>query len=142
MERFEKFKDFNNPFAVQSPEGLSAKDAHSLFVPVFTDFPQLLTPGHTFLHGPRGSGKSMMFRYLLPDCQFIEHKDCKLKDLPFFAIWIRIKDANLALEELKLLDGKHGSASLNEHFMVMYISEIVLNTIQGTIPHNNFNLIT
>ena len=140
MERFEKFKDLNNPFAVQSPEGLSAEDAHSLFVPVFTDFPQLLTPGHTFLHGPRGSGKSMMFRNLQPDCQIIEHNNCKLKNLTFFSVWIRVKDANFALEDLKLLDGKHGSVFLNEHFMVMYISEIMLNTVQENIPHSNFSL--
>ena len=135
-----RFKDLNNPFAVQSPEDLSAEDAHSLFVSVFTEFPQLLTPGHTFLHGPRGSGKSMMFRYLLPDCQFIANKNFRLDDLPFFAIWIRVKDANFAIADLERLEEKHASAILNEHFMVMYISEIVLDTVQRAISHGSFKL--
>ena len=64
-----KFKELGNPFAVQSPEDMDATDAVSLFVDVFPDFHKILREGHAFLHGPRGSGKSMMFRFLCADCQ-------------------------------------------------------------------------
>ena len=57
-----------NPFTVKTPEGLAAAEAASLFVDVFTDFYKIRDPGHAMLNGPRGSGKSMMFRYLEPDC--------------------------------------------------------------------------
>ena len=56
-----------NPFEVNTPEGISAQDAYDLFVDVFTDFYQVPKIGHTFLNGSRGSGKSMMFRYMMPD---------------------------------------------------------------------------
>ena len=41
-----------NPFAVQTPEGLSARDVVSLFVDVFADFQLVRNQGHTFLNGP------------------------------------------------------------------------------------------
>ena len=63
-----------NPFSVQTPEDISAKEAYDLFVDVFTDFYQIPNQGHTFVHGPRGSGKSMMFRYMMPDCQALKNK--------------------------------------------------------------------
>ena len=44
--------DLRNPFAVQTPEDLSADDIVSLFVDVFNDFYNILKPGHTFLPGP------------------------------------------------------------------------------------------
>ena len=65
-------ESFDNPFTVTSPENMSAEDTFSLFVDVFSDFPKVPDPGHMFLHGPRGSGKSMMFRYLKPDCQCLK----------------------------------------------------------------------
>ncbi len=77
--------DGGNPFAVQTPEDISAKDVESLFVDVFTDFHNIPKLGHTFLHGPRGSGKSMMFRYLEPDCQCLTLKKA-VNELPFFAV--------------------------------------------------------
>lgn len=112
------FKDFDNPFTVQSPEDMSAEDAKSLFVDVFTDFPKIPCEGHVFLHGPRGSGKSMMFRYLQPDCQKLV-KNCRLPELPFFSIWISLKNTDLKLTELLRLENQHANIILNEHFMTM-----------------------
>ena len=51
-----------NPFEIKTPEQNSAQDVVDLFVDVFPDFYQVLEKGHTFINGPRGSGKSMMFR--------------------------------------------------------------------------------
>ena len=69
-----------NPFAVQTPEDMAAKDVNELFVDVFTDFYQVPRQGHTFLNGPRGSGKSMMFRYMEPDCLSFPCKDGVMLD--------------------------------------------------------------
>lgn len=122
LERFE------NPFTVTSPEDMSAEDAHSLFVDVFTDFPKVCDPIHTFLHGPRGSGKSMMFRYLKPDCQRLANQ-CQLKDLRFFAIYFPIKSTYLRLGEFQRLEGKHADVVINEHFMTIHFAEIMLGSI-------------
>ena len=58
-----------NPFKITTPEDLTAEEAVKLFVDVFTDFYQITDPGHVLIKGPRGVGKSMMLRYLEPDCQ-------------------------------------------------------------------------
>ncbi len=110
-----------NPFSVQSPERIAAHDVLSLFVEDFADFHQIHRAGHTFLHGARGSGKSMIFRFLEPDCQILKKK-CPLNELDFFAFYIPIKEMEVKLTELIRLemDG-HGSLPLNEHLMTVNI---------------------
>ncbi|MCP9493375.1 MAG: hypothetical protein MSG64_02860 [Pyrinomonadaceae bacterium MAG19_C2-C3] len=119
----------NNPFAWQTPEEIKAEDVISLFVNVFTDFYNVPKPGHTFLNGPRGSGKSMMFRYLRPDCQLIAREKTPLRDHPFFAIYIPVKSTGLQITELERLDNKHAAALLNEHLMTMYIAAISFGSL-------------
>ena len=63
-----------NPFSVMSPEKLDADEAERLFVEVFSDFPQVETTGNAVIVGARGSGKSMMFRCLLPDVMMKRNK--------------------------------------------------------------------
>lgn len=111
----------SNPFAVQTPEAISANDVVFLFVNVFTEFYNILKPGHTFLHGPRGSGKSMMYRYMLPDCQMIENK-AGLKDLEYFAVYVPIKSTDLHLAELARLENKHANLLLNEHLLTINVA--------------------
>ena len=76
------------------------------------------------LNGPRGSGKSMMFRYLESDCQCIATKRA-LSQLDFFAILISIKNTELNLTELRTLAGRGANAILNEHFLTMYVASKV-----------------
>src|SRR5437016_4968329 len=106
--------ELNNPFTVQTPEGISAQDAISLFVNVFSDFPRVPYPEHCFLHGPRGSGKSMMFRFLQPDCQCL-HRGCPVKDLPFLGIYVPVKNTSLDLAEFGRMEKRQASVLLNEH---------------------------
>lgn len=111
--------DQQNPFTVQSPEDIPAGDVVSLFVDVFTDFHHIPYSGHTFLNGPRGSGKSMMFRYLEPDSQQAATTK-PLSDLPFFGVYIPMK--NTTLTEFKRLEGRQSEAVLGEHFLVVYVA--------------------
>src|ERR1700683_3073524 len=97
-----------NPFAVQTPEDIAAREVADLFVDVFTDFYHIPSIGHTFLHGPRGSGKSMMFRYLEPDCQQAK-LNRSLEQLPFYSVYVPIKNTDLKLTELARLDNKHAN---------------------------------
>ena len=83
-----------NPFEIKTPEQNSAQDVVDLFVNVFADFKQVLEKGHTFLNGPRGSGKSMMFRYIQPDCQKIVSQ-CSTSGLDYFSVYIPIKLTNI-----------------------------------------------
>lgn len=108
-----------NPFEIKTPEQNTAQDVVDLFVDVFADFKQVLEKGHTFLNGPRGSGKSMMFRYIMPDCQMIVHK-CKPIELDFFAAYIPIKLTNINIPDLDRLEN-HASTIFNEHLLATYI---------------------
>ena len=110
-----------NPFTVRTPEDLAAAEAAGLFVDVFTDFYKIRDRGHAMLNGPRGSGKSMMFRYLAPDCLCIAEQRSVTK-LDFFAVLVSIKNAELNLTELRTLSGKSFNAVLNEHFLVMFVA--------------------
>lgn len=118
----------DNPFAVQTPEGISAEDAFGLFVDVFTDFFQVINPGHTFLNGPRGSGKSMMFRYMLPDCQFLKLEGLPLSKHDYFAVYVPVKHTGLNTVDLRRIQ-KHANFLLNEHLLVTYIARKVFNSL-------------
>lgn len=72
-----------NPFSVKTPETLTAKDIATLFIDVFSDFPKVLEFNHTFIHGARGTGKSMMLRYLEPKVQLEAGKVTNYADLDF-----------------------------------------------------------
>jgi hypothetical protein len=121
METMNTHYEQTNPFQITTPEDLSADDAVRLFVDVFTDFPEIINIGHTFLMGPRGVGKSMMFRYLQADCQTLDKK-CNFTELPFLGIYIPIKNESFVKTELKRLEDRHASEIFNEHLMVSHIS--------------------
>jgi uncharacterized membrane protein YwzB len=53
-----------NPFAVYSPEDMSPEEFKSIFVKERTWLNALETPKDYFVHGSRGSGKSMLLNYL------------------------------------------------------------------------------
>ena len=113
---------------VTTPEDLAASEASQLFVDVFTDFYKIRDPGHAMLNGPRGSGKSMMFRVLQPDCQRIT-RNGKIRDLEFFAVLISLKNTQLNLTELRTISQKISNAILNEHFLTMYVTSKVFTYV-------------
>ena len=108
-----------NPFEIKTPEQNSAQDVVDLFVNVFADFKQVLEKGHTFLNGPRGSGKSMMFRYIQPDCQKIASQ-CSTHDLDYFSVYIPIKLTNINISDLERLE-EHAENIINEHLLSTYV---------------------
>jgi hypothetical protein len=135
-----------NPFEFQFPDDISPKDVIDLFVPVFGEYYNVPKSGHTFINGARGSGKSMMFRYMKPDCQVFVDSDGKilkrkrnLKKLDFFGIYIPIKKGQLNKTDIKL-NSKHGEALLNEHYMVLHFTIIIFNELIAAnfkeIPEN------
>jgi len=127
----------NNPFAVQTPEDISAENAHDLFVDVFSDFHQVPKPGHTFLHGPRGSGKSMMFRYMLPDCQLIDLKS-KINELNYFSLYVPIKKTDLNIIDLQKLEN-HAEYVLNEHLLVTYFAANIFEDLSKLVDLNSID---
>lgn len=118
----------NNPFTVHTPEDMEAQEVVRLFVPDFSDYHKIPLEGHAFLNGSRGSGKSMIFRFLEPDCQCIELNKT-VQELPFFSVYVPIKNTELKLTELARLEKKHANFVLNEHFMTTYIGAKIFSSI-------------
>lgn len=117
----------NNPFEIKTPESNSAEDILELFVDVFPDFWQVKEAGHTFLNGPRGSGKSMMFRYMMPDCQMLK-SSCKARDLDYFAVYVGIKQTNINNTDLERLSN-HATIIINEHLLSTFVIANVFGSI-------------
>lgn len=108
-----------NPFETKTPENNTADEIVELFVDVFTDFNKILESNHAFLNGPRGSGKSMMFRYMQPDCQMIVKKR-ESKDLDYFSLYIPIKLTSINVIDLERF-ANHANIIINEHLLVTHI---------------------
>ena len=117
-----------NPFTIISPEDLNAELANQLFVEVYSDFPQVKNAGHSMIVGARGSGKSMIFRCLLPDVLKLT-EDCTFSELEFISFHIPIKNTSLKITELAALDKHHASSMINEHFFVLNLLMQILNAL-------------
>ncbi len=131
--------DSANPFTIRSPEDIDAAEALELFVDVFTDFHKVRDRGHTMLNGPRGCGKSMMFRFLEPDCQQLRYKK-QLKQIEFFGVLVSIKNTTLNLTEFHRLQDTNANVILNEHFLTMYVTTKVFASLQrASVPDTEAN---
>jgi len=128
---------YRNPFEIKTPEQNTADEIVKLFVDVFTDFYQVPEAGHTFINGPRGSGKSMMFRYIQPDCQCIVN-NCKFNELKYFSIYIPIKLTSINIVDFERLKS-HANTILNEHIFVTYILSKSLIFISETMGEEMLN---
>ena len=127
-------ENHRNPFYVLTPETLSADEAVELFVQV-PDFNKIYDQGHTMLNGPRGSGKSMLFRYLMPDCQMKAHQK-QLKELSFFAVLVSIKNTSPNLTELRRLADKMAQIILSEHALTSYVAANLFKAVAKSLPDN------
>lgn len=123
----------STPFTYQTPEDLSAKEAVDLFV--HTPESQTLSDSkHTFVHGPRGCGKSMNFRWLMPDVQLLGKGDgAKLSDLPFFAANFGVKVTGLGQLEMSKLKGDARLIILGEHQLVLHMLVAILKSFASSI---------
>lgn len=110
-----------NPFWVWTPEEIDAEQALRLFVDIFTDFPAIESPAHTFVHGPRGSGKSMMFRMMRPDCAQRRHA-CSFSALPYLGVYVPIKRTEITQTELAYLDRHPARYVFSEHLLCVYFA--------------------
>jgi len=130
-----------NPFTIISPENLDTETARHLFVEVFSDFPQVKRAGHAMIVGARGSGKSMMFRCLLPDVLMLQ-SGCKFSELEFLAFHFPIKNTQLRITDLGRLDEHHASSLINEHFLVVSALIEILNSLLGSLNEAELRFIS
>lgn len=118
----------NNPFWVQTPESIPATEAMQLFVDLFTEFGEVESAGHSFISGPRGSGKSMMFRMMQPDCLMLRHKK-PLTELPYLGIYVPVKSTRITATEMIRLDEHPARHVFNEHLLCLYVAIAAFNEL-------------
>lgn len=115
-----------NPFRVHTPEALSADEVVRLYVTEMPGADAVHGQGHSMIVGSRGSGKSMMLRFLEPDCQMLKddlNKDLTkgYQDAQFFSLYVTIKQTDLIYPELDSLRGTFADRSVNEHFLILVL---------------------
>ena len=120
-----------NPFSVQTPETMSAQEVVDLFVPV-SEYFDIESPSHVFVHGHRGSGKSMIFRLMSPDCQTLK-LDCDVQKLPYFGVYLSIKATDLNVPEFRRLEGQLAGFILSEHILVGYLTVKTIQSVSETL---------
>ncbi len=118
-----------NPFAVKTPENLSAEELVNLFVP-YPEFQNLQDGGHQFLDGHRGSGKSMMLRMMSPDSQMLS-RQCKLFELPYFGVYLSIKATELNAPEYARLEEETSGTILSEHVLTTKVLSTLFSTVEA-----------
>ena len=121
----------NNPFIVHTPEQLSPTDIASIFVEIYTDFPKLKEPNNMFIHGARGTGKSIMLKSLEQPVQELLNSDDP-GDLPFFAIHVPIKDVFFGNPEFQRLSGWK-STTVGEHLLSVHLIHFLFQGLSNVL---------
>lgn len=134
-----------NPFAVHSPDALKdvpAETINELFISDHTQLDNVKERKHTFVWGPRGSGKSFMLRYLEPKCRFIDFDDGPEgffeSENPFIGVYTPCKKGEIDKTELDLLD-ERASQVISEHLLNLTVAEETLSTLSTQFPDDYFN---
>ncbi|MFP5514660.1 MAG: hypothetical protein ACLGJC_16455 [Alphaproteobacteria bacterium] len=121
----------DNPFAVFTPEGLTADRVIAIFSTEMPGLGNIENAGHAFVIGTRGSGKSILFRYLEPDCQRIITKKA-LHELPFLSLYVSFRETQAQISELARFEDRHGEVFFNEHLLVLAIgAQVVLRLLRN-----------
>ncbi|MGR3250001.1 MAG: ORC-CDC6 family AAA ATPase [Paracoccus sp. (in: a-proteobacteria)] len=121
----------SNPFAVFTPEGLTADRVVAIFSTEMPGLGNIESAGHAFVIGTRGSGKSILFRYLEPDCQRLVTGKA-LSALPFLSLYVSFRETQAQITELARFEDRHGEVFFNEHLLVLAIgAQIVLRLLRN-----------
>ena len=131
---------FKNPFVVESPEKLAPQQIVDLFIEKYTRIETIKQRRHTFIWGSRGSGKSMMLRYLEPKCQAIVHgkiEDFLSQSESFIAVYCPCKEGQINKNELNLLS-EQALLVITDHMLNLNIADRLINCLIDQFPDNYF----
>lgn len=128
-----------NPFLHFYPDKqLNPQNIVELFVKEYTELNALTAPTHTLVYGSRGSGKTMLFKFLEPACQAIVHGNLssffKKTDEAFIGIYISYNTGDTTIAEFNkiLSDTEVDSSFVNNivmHYFIMDIVDWTLETV-------------
>jgi hypothetical protein len=118
-----------NPFEYIGPEEMTAEQINHLFVELYSEFPRITRSGNVFITGARGTGKSMMIRYAMPDVQILENGGRVFSDLDCIAFHVKVKRTQINYTDLGILDDVYAPYYINEHFLSVYVLMFALKSL-------------
>ena len=125
----------NNPFELTTASKLTAKDAIGLWCDD-SRLDRVRGGESCFINGNRGTGKSMLFRILQSDCQELMPPKKKRE---FLAVYFAVRDSDLMVEELALMQTHRQKSALSESHMVLLVVRqlfLVLTRTPKVVPDN------
>lgn len=120
-----------NPFAVKNPEDLSPEYIAQHFVDMFTDFAKVRNPENSFIHGARGTGKSMMMRGL-ETAVMLKTRTWTLSELPHLGIHVPLRRGDFSVPELSGPSPSVATA-ISEHLLIIYITSRLARSLKGLV---------
>jgi len=121
-----------NPITVQRADYLTPKEIGQFFAPPGERYGLILQRGHTILFGPRGTGKTMLLKYLsLPVQMRIR---AALHDLPCFGIYVPLSASECDPFRMAYRASKPSWQAFS-HFLALHFAESVARLLQDLESH-------
>lgn len=121
-----------NPFGVKNPEDQPPEYIARNFVDMFTDFGKVKEPENCFVHGARGTGKSMMMRSLETVVMLCHEDRPKLAELQHLGVHVPLRRVDFSIPELDLLKGT-ANIALSEHMLIMHVVLRLAKSLIGVL---------
>ena len=123
-----------NPFELVTASKLTALDATELWCDD-SRLDRVRGRESCFINGNRGTGKSMLFRVLQPDCQKLLFPE---KEPDFLSIYFPVRDSDFMIEELQFMQSNRQKSVLSEsHLIVLILRQlfVVLRDTPQMVPN-------
>ena len=107
----------NNPFELMTPSKLTAQNAIDLWCDD-SRLDRVRGRETCFINGNRGTGKSMLFRVLQPDCQKLLFPNSQPD---FLAVYFPVRESDFLAEELKFIESEPRRNAISESHLTLSI---------------------
>jgi len=137
----------SNPFAVVAADALQlenpghVKQIRDLFVSRFTDMETIKKHFNTVLEGQRGTGKTMIMKYLAFQTQIYEWQESGnqgdeflASDAGFIGVYIKLKSN--VYDKFRIVQNSERRLRLFEHRLVLQVTHRVLSVMREVYEHH------
>jgi len=127
----------NNPFQHFYPEQeLTPMDIAALFIKDYTEYNALTSYTHSLVFGSRGSGKTILFKFLEPACQAVKYGSLgEFLSQPdsFIGIYMNYNRGDCTKREFyQLLQDKDIPTTLSQKIIIHYFIMDICDSVLGT----------
>jgi hypothetical protein len=132
----EKLGESYNPFEMYDTEALAEADPQAFvryFIPP-VEYPKVLGKHNVVVEGHRGSGKSMVFRYLS-----LFHEHVRSGALPFWGFYVKLESGFFDAVE-RTIDSDAQWSKYFQHYFNLVVATGLLKNVQAAISNQVFSL--